>query len=101
MSLRLRNSWNYVGDERWDWEVFLDDDGTGEIDDIVFVEYILHPTFPAPKRIKTDRSSKFMLKTNGWGVFWIKAFANTKKGKKIKLKHYLELHYDPKSGTTE
>lgn len=101
MSLRLRNSWKYVGNKRWDWEIFLEDDGSGEIDNIASVEYILHPTFPDPRRIVSNRKSKFKLKSNGWGVFWIKAFANTRSGEKIKLKHYLELHSDPKSGTTK
>lgn len=101
MSLRLRNSWKYQGDGRWDWSVFLEDDGTSELDDITFVEYILHPTFPDPRRIKRDRDNKFALTTNGWGVFWIKAFANTKSGDKIKLEHYLYLAHEPSEGKTE
>ena len=44
MSLRLRNTWKYKNADRWDWSVFVEDDGSGDLDDIAFVEYILHPT---------------------------------------------------------
>lgn len=101
MNLRLKNSWEYKGNDRWDWSVFLEDDGTGEIENIVFVEYILHPTFPNPRRVNTDRKNKFALSTNGWGVFLIRAFANTKQGEKIKLEHDLYLSYDPRKGETK
>ncbi|MEM6264719.1 MAG: pYEATS domain-containing protein [Bacteroidota bacterium] len=101
MMLRLRNSWKYQGDDRWDWRVFLEDDGSGDIDQIESVEYILHPSFPKPRMIRTDRDTKFELKTNGWGVFLIRAFAKTLDGKKIRLEHYLQLSYDPEEGETE
>lgn len=100
MSLRLRNSWKYTGDDRWDWSVFLDDDGSGELDNVKSVEYILHPTFPKPRVVKTNRDNNFALKTNGWGVFLIRAFATMKTGEKIKLEHQLHLSYDPEEGTT-
>lgn len=101
MSLRLRNTWKYKGNDRWDWTIFLDDDGTGEIDNVAFVEYILHPTFPKPRRIETNRGNNFALITNGWGTFLIRAFANTKKGDIIKLEHILYLTYEPAEGETE
>ena len=101
MNIRLRNSWEYKGDDRWNWRVFLDDDGTGDIEKVAFVEYILHPTFPNPRRRITDRENNFSLKSNGWGVFLIRAFANTKEGEKIRLEHELHLSYDPEKGETE
>ncbi|MEM8901939.1 MAG: pYEATS domain-containing protein [Bacteroidota bacterium] len=99
--LRLRNSWKYVGEKRWDWSVFLEDDGSGEMDKVVSVRYILHPSFANPRRLKTNKEEKFALKTNGWGVFMIRAFVQTEEGEKIRLEHYLHLSYDPKEGVTD
>ena len=101
MSLKIRNNWKYIGDDRWDWEAFIDDNGTGELDDIKYVEYVLHPTFVNPIRKIDDRENKFILETNGWGTFNLKAFAYKKDGTKIKLEHEIELEYEPKKGTTK
>jgi transcription initiation factor IIF auxiliary subunit len=100
MSLKLRNDWNYVGDDRWDWEVYLVGDKPKELAAVDYVKYILHPTFPNPIREIHDRSRGFRLKTNGWGSFEIKAFVYLKNGKKLDLKHNLTLYYDPPSGTS-
>ncbi|MEM6767173.1 MAG: pYEATS domain-containing protein [Bacteroidota bacterium] len=99
-SLRLRNSWKYAGDKRWDWSVFLDDDGSGEMDRVVSVQYVLHPSFPNPRRLHTNKEEKFALSTNGWGVFMIRAFVLTEEGEKIRLEHYLHLDFDPAEGET-
>ncbi|WP_116124342.1 pYEATS domain-containing protein [Lewinella sp. IMCC34183] len=101
MHLRLRNDWEYQGNDRWDWTVFLEDDGSGDIDTVISVEYVLHPTFPNPRKVKTNKSQNFRMRMNGWGVFLIRAFANTVGGEKIRLEHQLELRYDPPIGTTE
>jgi len=101
MAIRIRNNWKYKGDENWEWEAFLDDGGTGEIKDIDYVEYILHPTFKNPVRKIDDRESNFALKTSGWGTFNLKAFAYTKAGTKIKLSRDIELKYDPELGTSK
>lgn len=101
MTLKIKNNWNYVGDDRWDWEAFIDDGGSGEISDINFVEYVLHPTFPNPIRKVKDQGTNFRLKSNGWGTFRIKAFAHMKDGNKVRLEHELELYYEPQSGTSD
>ena len=101
LKLRLRNSWKYVENDRWDWAVFLEDDGSGDLEKVDSVTYILHSSFPNPKRRKKNKQDKFKLETNGWGIFWIKAFVKTLEGKKIKLDHYLELSYEPENGTTD
>lgn len=98
MSLRLRNRWNYQGEERWDWEVFLDDEGTGELDQVDYVEYVLHPTFSKPLVRIDNPDGGFVLRTNGWGTFTLTAFAIKKDGSREKLTHELELSYDPPQG---
>ena len=100
MALKLRNRWNYKGDERWRWEAFLDDEGSGELGNVQSVEYILHPTFPNPIIRVSDPHEGFALKTEGWGEFDLKAFALMKDGSKQTLSHNIRLEYDPPTGTT-
>ena len=100
-NLKLKNSWNYKGKDWWDWEAFLDDQGSGELSNVEYVEYILHPTFPEPVRKIRDKKNGFRLKTGGWGVFSLKAFVHTKDGKKYKLEHFLTLQQKPEHGETE
>lgn len=101
MSYKLKNDWKYVGDERWDWELYLDSDNPDELAEVESVKYILHPTFKNPIRIIDDSSGGFRLKTNGWGTFDTKAFVYLKNGKKVKLEHELELQFEPESGTSK
>lgn len=101
MSLKLKNDWRYVGDDHWDWELYLDSDNPAELEQVKSVKYILHPTFTNPVRTISDSSEGFRLKTNGWGTFDTKAFVYLKNGEKIKLEHELELSYDPKLGTSK
>lgn len=101
MGLKLRNRWHYKGDDWWEWEAFLDDSGSGELSNVNFVEYVLHPTFRNPVRIVVPPEGGFVLETAGWGAFTLKAFVHAKGGKKMKLTHDLELHYEPKEGTSK
>lgn len=101
MTLRIRNRWRYKGNDWWQWEAFLDDEGSGELEQVDYVEYVLHPTFSNPVRRIADPEGGFILKTAGWGTFELKAFVHTKGGGKHKLTHQLKLSYDPPEGTSE
>jgi transcription initiation factor IIF auxiliary subunit len=101
MALRLRNRWKYEGGDWWAWEAFLDDDGSGELKKVNFVEYVLHPTFPKPIRRVDNPRGGFVLETGGWGDFTLKAFAHMKDGTKKKLEHDLQLYYEPKKGVSD
>ena len=82
----------YEGEDWWEWAVWVEgrDDALDQID---FVEWTLHPTFPNPIRKIYDRASNFRLETGGWGVFQIVARVQMKDGKQTKLHHYLKLNY--------
>lgn len=54
MSLNIEQESNYQGDDWWKWAVWIDGP-TSELDDVVEVEYKLHPSFPRPVRIVSDR----------------------------------------------
>jgi transcription initiation factor IIF auxiliary subunit len=102
MALKLKNSWFYKGDDWWDWEAFIDDEGSGELSNVDYVEYVLHPTFPNPLRKITNPQGGFRLKTSGWGPFYLKAFVHYKDvGKKPEpLELLLNLYTDPMQGTS-
>jgi transcription initiation factor IIF auxiliary subunit len=63
------------------------------LDEITSVEYTLHPSFANPVRSVTDRSSKFRLKTAGWGTFTVYPKAIHQDGSQTLLEHELELLY--------
>ena len=75
----------------WDWTVFIQ--GPEDVlDQIKYVEYTLHPTFPNPVRIVSERGLHpyaFPLRTSGWGTFTIKIKVFLKDGRFQVLSHLL------------
>lgn len=74
----------------YDWCVFVDEP-LERLNQISKVKYILHPTFPNPERLISDKDSKFALYSNGWGVFLIRIEIYLMNGEIIKTKHQLRL----------
>jgi transcription initiation factor IIF auxiliary subunit len=92
VALSIRQSEKYLGNDRWEWSVWLD--GTSEdLDNVDHVTYILHPTFHEPVRSVKDRSDSFRLKTSGWGTFTLHAKVAHKNGQETVLNHVLVLLY--------
>ncbi len=98
--MKIAQKFEYKGDEWWKWRLWIEGTET-ELDQIDRVVYNLHSTFPDPVRTVTDRSSKFMLKTGGWGVFRIYADVFLREHKTpTRLTHDLVLLYpDGKKNT--
>jgi transcription initiation factor IIF auxiliary subunit len=101
LDLKLRNDWDLVKEDWWNWSVFLDDGGSGDLQKVEYVDYVLHPTFPNPRRKVRNRANGFKLSTAGWGTFQIRAFVHTIDGEKFKLEKFLILKYDPPQGVTD
>ena len=101
LQLKLKNNWNMVKKDLWRWSVFLDDNGSGDLEKVDYVDYVLHPTFPNPRRTIRNHKTSFELSTSGWGTFQIRAFVHTKNGEKIKIEHHLVLKYNPPQGETD
>jgi transcription initiation factor IIF auxiliary subunit len=74
-------------------KVALDSLSDEALDQIDYVEWTLHPTFPNPIRKTRNRSEKYRIETGGWGVFQIGARVQTKDGSSVRLRHSLSLHY--------
>lgn len=72
------------------WRVFVNapDD---VLDNIEYVEYLLHPTFPRPNRRINYRPSKFALELEGWGSFGMSITIRFKDGTEKEYSYYLDL----------
>ena len=76
----------------WDWTIFVKAP-EDVLEQIEYVEYKLHPSFPNPVRIVTQRGSgpyAFSLTTAGWGVFTVKVKVYYKDGTHQRLAHSLK-----------
>jgi prokaryotic YEATS domain/Caspase domain len=88
---------NYAKEEkprkgtRWfRWKVFID--ASPEVlNSIIEVKYLLHPTFPQPVRIRTNKDSNFEFESSGWGEFAIQAHIKFQDGHTKVVKHWLDL----------
>lgn len=98
MKIRLRNTWEYVGDDWWKWGAFLDDGGSGALKEVDSVTYFLHETFRDPVRNVKNPKSGFLMSTEGWGTFELRAVVRLKSGNSLRLKHDIQLEFNPTSG---
>lgn len=91
--VRLNNYARMVGtrgDSNWyEWMVFVDEDES-TLNRIDHVEYLLHPTFPNPRRVVYDASSKFELRSSGWGMFNLKVRIYYKDGTQEDTTYFLD-----------
>lgn len=90
MNIKVKQRSDRVSSNRWSWAVWLEGPET-ELDRIKSVVYQLHETFPNPVRMITDRASKFILKSAGWGEFMIYINVEYRDGAVKKLYHWLQL----------
>ena len=90
LTLRLLNDSAPIDEGRWKWSVWLEGPDA-ELDQVKEVRYMLHPTFPKPIRVITDRASKFKLESSGWGEFSIAAQLVLANGKTESLERWLRL----------
>lgn len=88
------------GDGWWTWEVWLDAPDA-LLDQVEAVIYTLHASFPNPRQRITDRASRFMLRSGGWGEFMIYAEASMRDGTSVPLRHWLRFQeLTPGTGRT-
>ena len=89
---KMNNSAKFKGKDRWEWSVWID--GPAErLDEIAYVEYILHPTFTEPiRRVEDQRSANSDSNSRGWGEFMVHANVTTQRPGEIqRLDHWLRL----------
>lgn len=88
------------GEDRWDWEVHLEGNDE-DLNEIEYVEYTLHETFPNPVRRIYDRTSRFELKTSGWGTFILYVRIQYKEEKRRDDFQEVPLRFDQPAATVE
>ncbi|MFJ2271667.1 protein kinase [Streptomyces sp. NPDC087849] len=70
--------------------VFLEGDDDGDLDRVTKVVYHLHPTFPEPDRVVTDRTTEFELRMSAWGEFTMTADVHVEgRQEPLRLERYL------------
>ena len=80
------------GDYDWyRWKVFVDE-GENKLNEIREVEYLLHPTFPNPKRVIKNSESAFALESAGWGSFNMLVTVRYKDGRVEMTRYFLDLN---------
>ena len=86
----------------YDWCVFVSGDKQA-VEKIREVVYYLHPTFPDPERLITEKENRFALFSSGWGVFFIDIEVTLWTGETESLEHKLVLSKDnwPRQELTE
>ncbi len=92
-SYYTQQSYSYIGDDYWDWSVWIESNDPKKLDEISSVIYHLHSTFSNPVRTIKVRKNKFRLDTSGWGVFTIYIVVNLKDNSVLELNHNLILEY--------
>jgi len=102
MALRLTNTSQHIGKsgdtDWWEWAAYLGGDER-ELDEVAYVEYHLHPSFPNPIRRVKKRKDGFLLTAKGWGVFELRAKVVFNSDKKPRiLKHSLEFEVSTHDG---
>jgi hypothetical protein len=95
MTLRVAQSCHHEGDGWWTWAVWLEGD---ILDEVARVEYLLHPTFPHPRVVVTDRGTGFRIERTGWGEFRIFLNVTLDDGSTRSLQHDLELRQERLDG---
>jgi len=93
MSYSIEQDQTYLGDDRWRWRTRIVADSREELDRVVEVTWLLHPSFPRPVVQSTDRRRRFRIERVGWGSFQIRAELQLADGRKESLSHWLQLSY--------
>ena len=84
-------------DDRWEWSIWIDEPEE-VLQQIDFVKYILHSTFPNRERKRTSPRDKFKLSSEGWGEFEIFIQVHFKDGRTpLYTSHYLQLSSEQSS----
>ena len=77
MGINLKNSSTYIEKKGntswWNWTAYIECDPPDSLDEIEFVEYHLHPSFPNPIRRVMQKQKGFPMQTKGWGIFNLRA----------------------------
>lgn len=92
MTYRIQQDFEYIGNDYWHWNAWIEANSE-ELDSVVKVIWLLHPSFKRSRIISTVRETGFRLETAGWGTFRLRAEVVTRNGNTVNLAHNLQLEY--------
>lgn len=98
--LRLRNAWEILDNTSFIWKIFLTDDGSGALKDVLYVTYYLHETFEESVQCVFESQDGFSFTAEGWGVFNVRATVVFYDGDRLDLEHFLEAKHIPSKGVS-
>ena len=94
MSVRFNNYARSIGkrgdSEYFQWRIFVDEPAEA-LSRIADVEYLLHPTFPQPRQVRSSATDRFSLESAGWGEFTVLITVKYKDGSEERTKYHLTL----------
>jgi hypothetical protein len=98
MTIQIRQTAREQGPNWYQWAVWLEGD-RGELEQVNYVDYILHATFPQPVQRIDDRGNGFRLEASGWGEFMIYLHIYLKDGQVLQREHWLSLQSPVETGS--
>lgn len=91
--MRLVNTYEKLRDNWYSWTVSIQ--GTNqELNQIKYVTYLLHETFPNRRIVSTNAKDNFARTIQGWGEFLLRAEAVMKNGETKHAELWLDLGFD-------
>lgn len=91
--MRIVNTYKETRVDWYSWTVSIE--GTDEeLNEIKYVTYLLHKTFPGHRVVATDPTNNFARTFEGWGEFLLKAKATMKDGEEYHAKLWLDLGFE-------
>jgi hypothetical protein len=89
--LDIRATSEQTSDGTWKWEAHLDDQGSGDLNKVEYVEYTLHQALPEPVRRVDDPKGGFRVEAEIKRSFVLKASVYFKDGAKQRLTHRVQV----------
>jgi transcription initiation factor IIF auxiliary subunit len=91
--MRAVNKYTKIRDDWYSWTVYIQ--GTDEeLNQIKYVTYLLHESFPNRRIVSKDLANNFARKTSGWGEFLLRAEAMMKSEETKHAELWLDLGFD-------
>ncbi len=91
--MKVINTYKKIRDDYYSWTVSIEGPDA-ELNQIKYITYLLHETFPNRRRVSKDSENKFARKFTGWGEFLLRVEAVMKSGEIKHAELWLDLGFD-------
>ncbi|MEJ2628022.1 MAG: hypothetical protein P8078_05665 [bacterium] len=87
-AVNVENIATFLGNNRWKWTIFIAEEES-ILNQIEYVEYTLHPTFPNPQQRIYEPNTNFSYTAIGWDTFTIRGKVFYKNNRFEEFEHTL------------